>query len=225
MATDARDRPGPATSRAEHLRASPPMFSSPVLDRFTRVHVAVVPAVFVPVVLVHAVLALQELTPAAVAGWAFAGYVFWTLTEYSLHRVVFHYEPERGLGARLHWMLHGVHHDHPNDPMRVVMPPGASLPLAAAFALLFQLVLSSAAAWAFGAGFFAGYLVYALTHFRIHNTRPRTRLGRRLREHHLRHHFSDQTTAFGVSTPFWDFVFGTTPRRSRRAQNPQNVRS
>ena len=215
MATDARDRPGPATSRAEQLRASPPMFSSPGLDRFTRVHVAVVPAVYVPVVLLHAVLALRELTPAAVAVWALAGYGLWTLTEYTLHRVVFHYEPERGLGARLHWILHGVHHDHPNDPMRVVMPPGASLPLAAAFVLGFHAVLASSTAWAFGAGFFAGYLAYDLTHFRLHHTLPRTRLGRRLRAHHMRHHFSDHTTAFGVSTRFWDRVFGTAPPRSR----------
>ena len=54
----------------------------------------------------------------------------WTLSEYWLHRVVFHFEPEQGLGAQLHWMIHGVHHDHPNDPMRLVMPPSASVPLA-----------------------------------------------------------------------------------------------
>ncbi len=215
MATDARDRPGSATSCAERLRASPPMFSSPALDRFTRVHVAVVPAVFVPVVLLHAVVARQGLGPAAVAGWALAGYVIWTLTEYWLHRVVFHHEPERGLGARLHWMLHGVHHDHPNDPLRVVMPPSASLPLAGVFVILFQLALPASAAWALGAGFFAGYLAYDLTHFRLHHSRPRTQLGRRLRENHMRHHFADHTTAFGVSAPFWDRVFGTAPPRRR----------
>ena len=27
-------------------------------------------------------------------------------------------------------MIHGVHHDHPNDPLRLVMPPAASIPLA-----------------------------------------------------------------------------------------------
>jgi sterol desaturase/sphingolipid hydroxylase (fatty acid hydroxylase superfamily) len=189
------------------------MFSSPALDRFTRVHVAAVPAVYVPVVLAHALLALRELPFAAVVGWALAGYLTWTLTEYWLHRVVFHHEPDRGLGARLHWMLHGVHHDHPNDPLRVVMPPGASLPLAGAFVLLFQLALPASAAWALGAGFFTGYLAYDLTHFRLHHARPRTRLGRRLRENHMRHHFSDDATAFGVSAPFWDRVFGTAPPR------------
>ena len=60
------------------------------------------------------------------------GYALWTLFEYWLHRIVFHFEPEEGLGARFHWIIHGVHHDHPNDPMRLVMPPAVSIPLAAA---------------------------------------------------------------------------------------------
>lgn len=213
MATDARDRPAPAASRTERLRASPPMFASPLVDRFTRVHVAVVPALFIPVVVVHLALALGGLEPAAVAAWVVGGYVVWTLTEYWLHRVVFHLEPEGGLGARLHWMLHGVHHDHPNDPLRLVMPPTASVPLATAFVLLFHFALPTAAAWALGAGFFVGYLAYDLTHFYIHHARPRSAAGRRLRKHHLRHHFQDDTTAFGVSVPFWDRVFRTAPRR------------
>ena len=31
--------------------------------------------------------------------WALVGYGVWTLTEYWLHRIVFHFEPEDGLGA------------------------------------------------------------------------------------------------------------------------------
>ena len=54
---------------------------------------------------------------------------------------MFHFEPEDGLGARLHWIIHGVHHDHPNDPLRLVMPPAVSVPLAAAvFGLLYLIV-------------------------------------------------------------------------------------
>ena len=120
----------PKTSaRTEELRASPPMFESSFMDRFTRVHPAVVPAIFVPVIAVFAYLAFGQTRTAAVFGWILLGYVVWTLVEYWLHRVVFHFEPERGIGARLHWMMHGVHHDHPNDPLRLVMPPSASIPL------------------------------------------------------------------------------------------------
>ncbi len=213
MPTTARDRRPTAPSRTEQLKASPPMFSSGLLDRFTRVHVAVVPAVFVPVVLVQLVLAAGGLGPAALVGWVLAGYLAWTLSEYWLHRVVFHFEPTNRLGARLHWMLHGVHHDHPNDPLRLVMPPSASLPMGAIFVLLFHALLPTATAWALGAGFFAGYLAYDLTHFYVHHATPRSRVGRRLRENHMRHHFQDDTTAYGVSAPFWDRVFGTAPPR------------
>ena len=66
-------------------------------------------------------------------GYAIGGYLLWTLAEYWIHRVIFHFEPEEGIGARLHWMVHGVHHDHPNDPLRLVMPPAASVPLALIF--------------------------------------------------------------------------------------------
>ena len=66
-------------------------------------------------------------------GYALGGYLLWTLAEYWIHRVIFHFEPEDGIGARLHWMVHGVHHDHPNDPLRLVMPPAASVPLALIF--------------------------------------------------------------------------------------------
>src|SRR4029079_4550 len=116
------------------------------------------------------------------------GYAVWTLTEYWLHRVVFHFEPQKGIGARLHWMIHGVHHDHPNDPLRLVMPPSASVPLATAFCLVFWLVLGSDSAPAFSAGFLAGYLAYDMVHYHVHHHRPRTRVGRTLREAHIRQH-------------------------------------
>lgn len=213
MATDARDRRPPVAPRTERLRASPPMFASPALDHFTRVHVAVVPVVWVPLVALMAVLAARDLGPAELAGWSLLGYVTWTLAEYWLHRTVFHFEPVSRLGARLHWMLHGVHHDHPNDPLRLVMPPSASVPMAAGFTAVFHVALATGPAWALAAGFFAGYLAYDLTHFYVHHARPRTRLGRRLRENHMRHHFQDDSTAFSVSAPFWDRVFGTAPPR------------
>ena len=195
--------------RTELLKASPPMFDSPWLDRFTRVHPAVPVLIYLPAI-------------ALLFGWGVAragflngvalvagGYAVWTLTEYWLHRVVFHFEPKQGIGARLHWMIHGVHHDHPNDPLRLVMPPSASVPLALAFAGLFWLVLGGHWWMPFTAGFLAGYLAYDMIHYHVHHHKPRTRVGRTLRELHMRHHFQDHTRGFGVSAPFWDYVFGT----------------
>jgi dihydroceramide fatty acyl 2-hydroxylase len=202
--------------RTEELKASPPMFESVWLDRFTRVHPAVPVAIFAPVIVVLAVTGVGRAGPGSAVGWMLAGYAFWTLTEYWLHRTVFHFEPEAGLGRRLHWMIHGVHHDHPNDPLRLVMPPSASVPLALAFCGLFWLVLGADAAPAFGAGFLAGYLAYDMLHYHVHHHLPRTRVGRRLRELHMRHHFQDHERGFGVSAPWWDYVFGTPPQRRIR---------
>jgi sterol desaturase/sphingolipid hydroxylase (fatty acid hydroxylase superfamily) len=165
------------------------------------------------------VAAAQGLSALALQGWAAGGFAFWTLTEYWLHRVVFHFEPEGGIGARLHWIIHGVHHDHPNDPLRLVMPPSASVPLALGFLALFVLVLGTPIAWAFGAGFLAGYLTYDMLHYHVHHHRPRSRLGKVLRELHMRHHFQDHTRGYGVSAPYWDHVFGTAPKkRTKRAR-------
>ena len=204
-------------SRAEVLRASPRMFDSALLDKLSRVHPAVPPILFVPVITVLLVEGFVHGAGALTALWLLCGYMFWTLTEYWLHRIVFHFEPEDGIGARLHWIIHGVHHDHPNDPMRLVMPPSLSIPLAAAFFGLFVLVVGTPAAFPIATGFFAGYLFYDMMHYHVHHHRPRTWAGRKLRELHMRHHFQDHTRGFGVSAPFWDHVFGTPTRRRTRA--------
>ena len=202
--------------RTDVLRASPPMFESKVLDWFTRVHPAVPVVIYLPAIVVLAAMGVGRTGPFVAALLALGGYAAWTLTEYWLHRVVFHYEPTHPLAVRLHWMMHGVHHDHPNDPLRLVMPPSVSLPLALAFGLIFWLVLGSAAAPAFMAGFTAGYLAYDMIHYHVHHHRPRSALGRRLRELHMRHHFQDHERGFGVSAPWWDRVFGTAPGSERR---------
>jgi len=173
-------------SRTEALRASPPMFRWPWLDRLTRVHPMVPPLIFVPVI---AVLVVSS-------------------------------APQSGIGARLHWMVHGVHHDHPNDPLRLVMPPAVSVPLAALFLGLFVLVVGTPLAWAVGAGFLAGYLFYDMLHYALHHhLHARNTLERRLRELHMRHHFEDDSHGYGISAPWWDLIFGTLERRGRGPQH------
>jgi sterol desaturase/sphingolipid hydroxylase (fatty acid hydroxylase superfamily) len=196
------------------------MFRSRWLDRLSRVHPSVPVIIFLPAILALVVYAGRRLEDLQVAGLALVGYLLWTLTEYWMHRIVFHFEPEDGIGARLHWIIHGVHHDHPNDPLRLVMPPSVSVPLALAFYGLFVVVLGSPEAQAVAAGFFAGYLAYDMTHYHLHHHHSRTRIGRRLREAHMRHHFQDDTRGFGVSAPYWDRVFGTAPtQRSERRRS------
>jgi dihydroceramide fatty acyl 2-hydroxylase len=196
-------------SRAEALRASPRMFDRNWLDKLSRVHHTVPLFLFLPAITILLVVGFRQTSTLAVLAWFAGGWLFWTFTEYWMHRLVFHFEPDAGLGARLHWIIHGVHHDHPNDPMRLVMPPSVSVPLAALFFGAFVLVLGVPSAFPFGAGFLAGYLVYDMLHYHLHHHVPRTPLGRWLRELHMRHHFQDDTSGFGISAPFWDHVFRT----------------
>jgi len=204
--------------RAEVLSASPRMFENPLLDALSRVHPVVPPIIFLPAIAITFLFALDEIGAANALIALVIGYVAWTLAEYWIHRLVFHFEPESGIGARLHWIMHGVHHDHPNDPLRLVMPPSVSVPLTVLFGWLFTLV----AGWEWGiaifSGFLVGYLAYDMLHYATHHHVPRSRLGRRLRELHMRHHFQDDHTGFGVSAPYWDHVFGTASKaRSKSA--------
>jgi sterol desaturase/sphingolipid hydroxylase (fatty acid hydroxylase superfamily) len=205
-------------SRSDVLKASPPMFESRTLDALSRVHPSVPLLIFIPAIALLLAWSLSETTVLATIGLVAGGYGLWTLFEYWLHRLVFHFEPERGIGARMHWIIHGVHHDHPNDPMRLVMPPAVSIPLGALVFGLLYLLFGQAIAPGLGAGFFAGYLIYDMTHYYLHHFRPHGRLGRMLRERHMRHHFQDDTKGFGISAPYWDEVFGTSPQPRRSSQ-------
>jgi dihydroceramide fatty acyl 2-hydroxylase len=192
------------------------MFESDFMDRLSRVHPVVPLVIFIPTIAVLFGLGQEGRSASVVAGLLVAGWLFWTLTEYWLHRLVFHFEPDSGVGARLHWIIHGVHHDHPNDPLRLVMPPSVSVPLAFLFYLGFVAVFGKPDAYLFAAGFLAGYLIYDMTHFHVHHHTPRTRLGKLIRELHMRHHFQDDTRGFGVSAPFWDYAFRTPLARGSR---------
>jgi sterol desaturase/sphingolipid hydroxylase (fatty acid hydroxylase superfamily) len=203
----------------EALAASPAIFPSPALDRLTRAHPATPAVLFLPAVAVLCYLAVDDLGASEALLGVATGYLFWTLCEYWGHRTVFHFEPDHGLGRRVHWMIHGVHHDHPNDPRRLVLPPALSIPLALLFLVGFVGTLGPTLAWGVAAGFYLGYVVYDTVHFLLHHTVPKGKLGRRLRELHMRHHFEDDQRGFGVSAPWWDMVFRTRPRRRSRADH------
>ncbi len=205
-----------APERTARLSASPPLFESRFLDFFSRIHPAVPALIFGPLIVGLFVLgARRDQGALELAGLALCGLLLWTFSEYWLHRKVFHWDPDHPLGHRLHFIIHGIHHDHPNDRLRLVMPPGASIPLAALFFGLFWLVFGMPTALPLFAGFLIGYLIYDYTHYYLHHVVPTSALGTRLREQHMRHHFQDHRFGYGVSSPLWDIVFRTLPRTRR----------
>jgi sterol desaturase/sphingolipid hydroxylase (fatty acid hydroxylase superfamily) len=213
------DREELTSSRTDVLRASPRMFDSRLLDALSRVHPSVPLIIFIPIILALSLWGLAYVSLLGMIGLLIGGYALWTLFEYWLHRIVFHFEPQKGLGARFHWIIHGVHHEHPNDPLRLVMPPAVSLPLGAIVFAILYLVFGPHASAGLGAGFFTGYLLYDMIHYYVHHFRPHGRMGRMLRERHMRHHFQDDTRGFGISAPYWDEVFRTSSRDSHTVKS------
>ena len=141
--------------------------------------------------------------------WGAIGFVAWTLTEYVLHRFVFHYKPRSAFGRKLHFLAHGVHHLDPWDPTRLVFPPLAGLIIASGLFGLWVLVIGLPLATPAMGGLLIGYLLYDMTHYYTHHGKPRGRWGKYLKRYHLEHHHRYWELLFGVSQPFWDIVFRT----------------
>jgi sterol desaturase/sphingolipid hydroxylase (fatty acid hydroxylase superfamily) len=143
------------------------------------------------------------------AGLIFVGYLIWTLIEYLLHRNVFHMSAERPEDKLRAFLTHGYHHDFPDDRMRLVAPPVMSwVPTAIIVAGLY-LIFGPNYFGPVAAGTAAGYVAYDWIHFYTHHARPTSRVGKFLRRYHMVHHYKDSEANFGISSPLWDYVFGT----------------
>ncbi len=187
------------------------MFKSDFMEFFSHVHPATPLLLYAPVIACMLYLAFGQsrLSILTVTGLFLIGALIWTLLEYIIHRYAFHHEPRTRLGKQLHFIVHGVHHDYPNDAKRLVMPPAVSIPLAVAFYALFFGTLGRFAP-AVSAGFGFGYVCYDTIHYAIHHFPMKRGIWRWLKQYHLRHHFHDDHAGYGVSSPLWDYVFRTT---------------
>lgn len=194
------------------------MFENELLERFSRINPITVFVVWVPVVLLmlHRSVVRHAVSLPSIAGLVVAGVLLWTLCEYVLHRWVFHWMGDTPLGRRIHFVLHGVHHDFPNDKHRLVMPLGASIPLGLLFFAAFYVTFGLPVAEPLFAGLVAGYILYDGTHYCVHHFKQTTRLGRFVKRHHMLHHHMDHDGGFGVSSPLWDVVFRTMPSVKKR---------
>ncbi|MDE2577231.1 MAG: sterol desaturase family protein [Hyphomicrobiales bacterium] len=202
------DAPASGLSRAEQLSASPRIFDNPILDKLSRVHWAF-PLLYLPVAAWFFWRGLDGVSLGLSLGLAVFGYFAWTICEYVFHRWLFHTEFPGKFGERIHFLLHGVHHIYPNDPLRLVMPPLMSVPLMALAYVVTFAIFGAPYGYPIAAGFLVGYVIYDEIHFHIHHRKPRTKVEMTLRRLHLLHHFRDPERGYGVSAPYWDYAFGT----------------
>lgn len=192
------------------------MFKSDFVEMFSKVHWSVPLFIFLPAIsycLYQGWWQTANLPQIIIC--LIAGIFVWTITEYVLHRFVFHYQPPGEWGAKIHFIFHGVHHDYPNDSMRLVMPPAVSIPLAYLFYLLFKWLVPELYVYPFFAGFLIGYLCYDMLHYAIHHAPMKGKFWMALKTHHLKHHFKDPDNGYGVSSPVWDILVGTQFPKSK----------
>ena len=207
------------------------MFRSGILEFFSHVHPAVPHLIFVPVIGVSLYWSIRGGIGTGIGITMFlGGLAVWSFTEYVIHRFAFHVpeevddrakaitaslEPGEPVLQHLGWrekayfITHGVHHFFPNDSLRLVMVPGVSMPLATAFLFAFLAIFGSVLGATFFAGFAMGYLMYDTTHYVVHHHACRGRISAFLKKWHMRHHYVNPDRDYGVSSPAWDFVWGT----------------
>jgi sterol desaturase/sphingolipid hydroxylase (fatty acid hydroxylase superfamily) len=136
----------------------------------------------------------------------FLGSMTWSLLEYAIHRWLGHDVRTRGNVFESEHTRHHATGDY---------FAGTLKKLAAAVAALGVVLVPG---WwlvgpvqgaAFATGLAGCYGYYEWMHRHAHTHAPRTAYGRWVRRHHFSHHFSDPRVNFGVTSPIWDFVFGT----------------
>lgn len=186
------------------------MFKNGILERLSKVHYLVPVFIFMPVVLFCIYKAFFSAHLGSLTFFEFfgLGLFIWTLVEYVMHRFVFHYAPpDKPWAQRMHFIFHGVHHDYPSDAKRLVLPPSVSIPLATIFYFLFNAILPANYIFAFFPAFILGYLFYDMTHYAIHHFNFKGSVWKKIKQHHMLHHYQDPDKGYGVSSPLWDKVF------------------
>jgi sterol desaturase/sphingolipid hydroxylase (fatty acid hydroxylase superfamily) len=144
------------------------------------------------------------------------GVFTWTLLEYLLHRFLFHIQlPIKN--PRTRDMVNGshlLHHASPRDRNKILVHPLYGLVVSALlYGLLYAVFLNAASVALLLTGIWAGFLYYEAVHYRVHFSLSGSGLVARQRRPHFYHHFTNNKECFGVTTPLWDYVFGTTAGR------------
>jgi sterol desaturase/sphingolipid hydroxylase (fatty acid hydroxylase superfamily) len=194
------------------------LFQSDFMEFFTHIHPAVVVVLWLPVAVGMLVWAILNRVGDGFPGYIPVGYLLglflWTFMEYTLHRFLFHYPAKTERQRQIFFLFHGVHHAQPQCKTRLVMPPVLSIPMAAVFYGLFVWILGSLLGhpeWVqpMFSAFITGYLIYDLTHYATHHFPMRSGYLKFLKRYHMQHHYKTPDDRYGVSTPLWDYVFGT----------------
>ncbi|KFY46340.1 hypothetical protein V495_02542 [Pseudogymnoascus sp. VKM F-4514 (FW-929)] len=200
--------------RPRHYKGgdSAPIFGN-FLEPLSKTSWYMIPIIWLPQIAYGLYRSYEGLGVFGTAAFFGLGLFIWTLLEYGLHRCLFHLDqklPDNRVAITLHFLLHGVHHYLPMDKYRLVMPPTLFVALALPFWKLAHTIF--AFNWFMGTATFCGgvfgYVCYDLTHYFLHHAKL-PEFYQDTKKWHMQHHFMDYENGFGVTSRFWDTVFGT----------------
>ena len=148
---------------------------------------------------------------AQMALFALAGFLSWTLSEWLLHRYIYHLWPSFLSEG------HALHHERPRALIGV---PWYLTTIA--IVLLFEAlaIVCRPSATGLVMGFnWLGYIFYCVAHHGSHHWSFKRGWLKKMKRHHLIHHGHPEYN-WGFTTPLWDYVFGTHYDRARKAGTP-----
>jgi sterol desaturase/sphingolipid hydroxylase (fatty acid hydroxylase superfamily) len=197
-------------------KGSRQLFKSPVLEKLSRTHIAVPLTIFLSfsAFLLYWSVTTTSLSALQTTGMFLLGIISWTWVEYIVHRYVFHMRTYTTLKQKLQYIMHGVHHEFPKDKDRLAMPPMVSVTIAIVLLLLFRVILGDLT-FSFLPGFVVGYSGYLSVHYMIHVYQPPKNFFKTLWVNHGIHHYKNADVVFGVSSPLWDYVYGTMKEKEK----------
>ena len=137
----------------------------------------------------------------------FCGWFIWILTEYLVHRFLFHFKSENKYLLLIKYILHGVHHHRPSKSL---FAPIVLRVITQVFVFLFLKLIFGEYIYLFYLGIVIGVVHYITIHYSLHHSRW-SKFFPRLTKFHYIHHYISPNSCFGTTSLFWDKVFGTLP--------------
>lgn len=190
------------------------MFENPILDKLTNSHAFIPIAMLILFGIGFLYWGTQNtlLETGQFVVLVLVGILSWTLFEYLMHKYLYHMLPTNNIKGWIQYNMHGLHHEYPKDKSRLAMPPLLIVVIAFLFLFVFKLFMGEFT-YGFAPGFLFGYAGYLCVHYIVHAFKPPKNSFKVLWVNHAIHHYKDPDVAFGVSSPLWDHVFRTLPKK------------
>jgi sterol desaturase/sphingolipid hydroxylase (fatty acid hydroxylase superfamily) len=186
------------------------LFKSPILEKLSRTHISVPLIIFFSYSggLLYWNVTHTSLSILTTVLMFSLGVLAFTWVEYLMHRYVFHMKTYTEFRTKTQYLIHGVHHEFPKDKDRLAMPPLLSITISTLLLLIFKVILGDLV-FAFLPGFIVGYASYLGVQYMVHAFQPPNNIFKALWVNHGVHHYKDGEIVFGVSSPLWDYIYGT----------------